>query len=237
MNPTIFRLATKALFARRRVLLLGAAPALLIVLAVVVRAFGSSGGQSGVVSNLGFRLLLPLVALVAANSVIGPEIEDGSVVYLLATPISRYAVGTSKFVAALGATWLLGALPLLVAGLIIDPSRPGRALAWFIAGLVSGTTYTAVFLALGAWLRHAVVVGLAFVVVWEGLLGRLLPGVRWVNIGAWGQQVASAVSSLVSSPGLTLVYAVLAAALVVVAAVWFTGDRLRSFSLRGDVGA
>ena len=31
-----------------------------------------------------------------------------------------------------------------------------------------------------------------------------------------------------------LAYAVVAAALVTVGAVWFTGDRLRSFTLRGD---
>ena len=66
-------------------------------------------------------------------------------------------------------------------------------------------------MALAALTRHAVVVGLLFVLLWEGLLGGLLSGIRWVAIGAWGQEVASAASDAIDDPGTGLAYAVLAA--------------------------
>ena len=78
------------------------------------------------------------------------------------------------------------------------------------------------------------VAGLLFVLLWEGLMGGLLSGIRWLSIGAWGKELASAVSDAVSAPGTGLTYALAAAAILVALGVWFTGDRLRSFSMRGE---
>ena len=66
------------------------------------------------------------------------------------------------------------------------------------------------------------------------LLGTLFAGVRWLAIGAWGREVAGSISPLVPAPGTGVAYAVAAAAVVSLGALWFTGDRLRSFTLRGD---
>jgi ABC-2 type transport system permease protein len=106
--------------------------------------------------------------------------------------------------------------------------------AWALGGAVAGTTYTALFLALAALTRHAVVIGLLFVLLWEGLLGGLLSGIRWLAIGAWGQEIAASVSDAVTAPGTGLLYAVLAATILTLGSIWFAGDRLRSFTLRGD---
>jgi ABC-2 type transport system permease protein len=234
MNPTIVRLSAQALLGRRRGVVLALIPALLLVLAVVVRALTQAGVGYDIVSNVGFTLAVPLVALLASSAVLGPEIDDGSIVYLIAKPVPRYVVALSKFVVAWTATIALGAVPLFLAGLVLDASDPGRALAYGLAAVVSGTTYSALFLGLAALTRHAVVAGLLFVLLWEGLLGGLLSGIRWLSIGAWGTEVGSAVSNAVEAPGTGLAYALVAAGVVSVATVWFAGDRLRSFTLRGD---
>jgi ABC-2 type transport system permease protein len=234
LNSTITRLSSQALLGRRRGVVLVLIPALVVVLAVVVRALTSEGVGYDIVGHLGFTLALPLVALLAASAVLGPEVDDGSIVYLIAKPVSRHTVARSKYVVAWLATVVLGALPLLVAGVVLDSSDPTRAVAWMLAGLVAGTTYTSLFLGLAALTRHAVVAGLLFVLLWEGLLGGLLTGIRWLSIGAWGTEVGSAVSDAIDAPGTGLTYALVAAALVSVAGVWFAGDRLRSFTLRGD---
>ncbi len=150
--------------------------------------------------NLGFSLALPLVALLAATAVLGPEVDDGSIVYLLSKPVSRHVVAVSKYVVAWGATLVLGALPLLVSGLVLDVSDPRQAVAWGVGGALAGTAYTALFLGLAAFTRHAVVIGLLFALLWEGLLGSVLEGIRWVAIGAWGRDVASEISSQVTAP-------------------------------------
>jgi ABC-2 type transport system permease protein len=234
MNPTILRLSSQALLGRRRGVVLVLIPAVLLVLAVVVQALTDDAVGYEAVANLGFTLALPLVALLAATAVLGPEVDDGSIVYLLSKPVSRHVIAASKFVVAWAATMALGALPLLVAGLVLDVSDPRQAVAWGVGGAVAGTAYTALFLGLAAFTRHAVVIGLLFALLWEGVLGSVLEGIRWVAIGAWGREVTAEISSQVSAPGTGLGYAVVAAALVSLVSLWFTGDRLRSFTLRGD---
>ena len=234
MNSTIVRLSAQALFGRRRGIVLMLIPAILVALAIVIRALTDPGVGYEVVGNLGFTLALPLVALLAAAAVLGPEVDDGSIVYLLAKPVSRHVVAVSKYAVAWLATMGLGALPLLVSGLVIDLDDPRQAFGWLVAGALAGTTYAALFLALAALTRHAVVVGLLFVLLWEGLLGNVFNGVRWVAIGSWGREAGAEVSPALPLPGTGLGYAVIAAAVVIAASVWFAGDRLRSFTLRGD---
>ena len=234
VNPTIVRLSGQALLGRRRGLVLALLPAVVVALAIVVRALTPQGTGYEIVGAVGFTLALPLVALLASSAVLGPEIDDGSIVYLIAKPVPRHTIAISKYAVAWLATMVLGALPLFLAGLVLDSSDPRRALAWTLAGVVAGTTYSALFLGLAALTRHAVVAGLLFVLLWEGLLGGLLNGIRWLAIGAWGREVAAAVSDQVAAPGTGLTYAVVAAAVVSLGSVWFAGDRLRSFSLRGD---
>jgi ABC-2 type transport system permease protein len=234
MNTTILRLSAQALLGRRRGVVLVLIPAVLIALAVVVRALTDDAVGYEAVVSLGFTLALPLVALLAATAVLGPEVDDGSIVYLLSKPVSRHVIAASKYAVAWAATMVLGALPLLVAGLVLDGSEPDQAVAWGVGGAVAGTAYTALFLGLAAFTRHAVVIGLLFALLWEGVLGNVLDGIRWVAIGAWGREVATAISSQVPAQDIGLGYAVVAVALVSLGSLWFTGDRLRSFTLRGD---
>jgi ABC-2 type transport system permease protein len=235
MNRTLLRLSTQALFGRRRGVVLLLIAGALLALALFLRLLTDDDDGIEAVVGLGFTLALPLVALLASTAVLGPEIDDGSVVYLLAKPVNRHVIAGSKFAAAWGATMLLGALPVALAALVFDPSQLGRALALGLGAAVSGTVYTALFLGLAAFTRHAVVVGLLFVLVWEGVLGSIFAGVRWLSVGAWGRAVAGEISSSVDEAvDLSAGYAVVAAAVVTLLCIWFTGDRLRSFTLRGD---
>ncbi len=234
MNSTIARLSAQALFGRRRGVVLVLIPGLLVALAIIVRALTEQGVGYEAMVNLGFTLALPIVALLASAAVLGPEVDDGSIVYLLAKPVSRHTVAFSKYVVAWAATMALGAFPLMVTGLIIDTSDPRQAVGWLVAGIVAGTTYTALFLGLAALTRHAVVAGLLFVLLWEGVLGNLFTGIRWVAIGAWGHGAGAAVSDALADSDTGLTYALIAAAIVSIGSVWFAGDRLRSFTLRGD---
>jgi ABC-2 type transport system permease protein len=234
MNPTILRLSAQALLGRRRGVVLVLIPAVLLLLAVVVQALTDDAVGYEAVVSLGFTLALPLVALLAATAVLGPEVDDGSIVYLLSKPVSRHVIAASKYAVAWAATMVLGALPLLVAGLVLDASDASQAVAWGVGGAVAGTAYTALFLGLAAFTRHAVVIGLLVSLLWEGVLGSVLEGIRWVAIGAWGREVATEISSQVPAQGIGVGYAVVAAALVSAGSLWFTGDRLRSFTQRGD---
>ena len=231
MNATIVKLAAQALLGRRRFGLLLAFPVLLIALTATIAALTDGDAAWPLLPGLGYPVVLPLVAVLAASSVLGPEVDDGSIVYLLAKPVSRHAVASSKWVVAWTATMLAGALPLFVSALVAGGG--GRALAAGLAAAVAGTTYSALFVAVSAVTRHAVIVSLLFVLVWEGLVGNLLTGVAWLSVAQWGLRVGHEVSGELPDPT-NLPWAVLANVVVTLGAVWFAGDRLRSFSLRGE---
>jgi ABC-2 type transport system permease protein len=234
---TIVRLALQALLGRRRFWLLLLLPVVLIALAVVVRLLtGGDGGYEEVVVGLGLGLVLPLVALLATSSALGPEMDDGSIVYLLAKPVSRHVIAVSKYAVALVATLAFGAAPVPIAGLILDAEHPGASLAWFAGAALASAAYCGLFLAVSTLTRHAVIVGLLFVLVWEGLLGNLMDGIRWLSIGNWARSFADHLSdrAVMHTAGVSLGYAVVATLVLVLGGIWYAGDRLRSFSLRGD---
>ena len=233
MNATITSLALRALLGRRRFWLFVAFPVCLSLIALLVRAMtGDPESAWSTLFNLG-TVLVPLMALIAASSVLGPEMDDGSIVYLLAKPVNRYSVAVSKYVVAAAATLVLGILPLLVIGLIVNPDEPSASLAAAAGAGLSAVTYTAGFMALSATIRGAVIVGLLYALVWEGTLGNVLSGIAWLSVNQWGQRLAYALHRPLGGPDITLWWALLASVVLVVGGVWFAGDRLRSYSLRG----
>lgn len=232
MNGTIIKLALQALLGRRRFWLLIALPLALIGLTALIRALSSDPDAAWpMISFLGYPLVLPLVAILAASSVLGPEVDDGSIVYLLSKPVSRHAIAISKWLVAWAATLVVGSIGVFIAGLVAGGGE--QAVGWWVAALVAGTTYSALFLALSSLTRHAVVVGLIFVLIWEGLAGGFLSGVAWLSVGQWGIRIGQEVSASLDDP-VNLPWALLASLAVTLGGVWFAGDRLRSFALTGD---
>jgi ABC-2 type transport system permease protein len=232
------QLSARAVLGRRRGVLLIILPLVLIALAVVVRLLAGEGAGPAetVVGELGLGVVLPLVALIATSSVLSPEIDDGSIVYLLAKPISRHTVVISKLVVAFGCAVAFAVVPILVAGLVLVPSHPQLAFAYSLGALAAGAAYTALFAWLSTISRHAVVLGLVYVLLWEGLVGGLLAGVRWVSIARWTSAIVEATSggAYTATPSLGVAYAIVATLVVVVGLTLLAGRRLQSFNLTGD---
>jgi ABC-2 type transport system permease protein len=237
MNATVVRLAVRAMFGRRRGVLLFVLPGVLFALAGLVRVLAGeeNAALTSVLYGVGLVFTVPLVSLVAGTGVLAPEIDDGSIVYLLAKPVPRPVIVVSKTVVAIGCVLVFGVLPVALTGLFLNPSSPELGMGYGLGALLAGVTYSALFVMLAAITRHAVVFGLVYVLLWEGLLGSLLSGIRWFSVTQWGTAVAQAVSQdLNLNVHLAVPYAVVAAAVVTLAAVWFAGNRLRSFRLTGE---
>jgi ABC-2 type transport system permease protein len=235
-NPTIVRLTVRNGFGGRRAAILVALPLVLVGLAATFRALlgVDPDATEGVIVGLGLLVVLPLVALIAGTSVLAAEIDDGSIVYLLAKPISRHVIVLSKYVVAVTATSAFTVLPIALATAIMTGELTPTA-GYVVGAFVGGLAYCAVFILLSTLTRHAVATGLLYVLVWEGLLGGLLSGIRWLSIGHWSHALAESIAddgTLSESVGPA--YAVIAVAVVTVGALWLAGDRLRSFRLTGD---
>jgi ABC-2 type transport system permease protein len=236
VHPTVAWLALRSLFGRRRGILLVVLPLVLLALATLVRVLvDSSAVADDLLHQLGLVVVVPLVALIATTGVLSSEIDDGSVVYLLAKPLSRSTIVVSKLVVAAGCVLACAAVPLLVSGLVLAPGSPRVGVGFAVGGLVGGFAYCALFALASVLTRHAVVLGLVYVLLWEGLLGGLLDGIRWLSVGWWSAAVTDAVTggpALVEKMGLT--YAVVATLVVVAGATWLAGHRLRGYNYTAD---
>ena len=236
ISPTIVRLGVRSIFGRWRGALLFVLPVILVALSVLVRALVGVDQDSAEATlyGLGLVVIVPLVALLATSGLLAPEIDDGSISYLLAKPISRHTIVASKLVVALACTLVFGAIPMSVSGLVMQTEDPAFGVGFAVASLAGGAADCAIFALLSVMTRHAVVIGLIYLLIWEGLLGGLLDGVRWLSVTRWSAELVDQIAGLELVDDLPLAYAVIAFVAVIGLATWRTGLRLRAFNLTGD---
>ncbi|HEY0950635.1 ABC transporter permease subunit, partial [Nocardioides sp.] len=191
VSRTIVRLGAQSIFGRWRGALLFVLPVVLVGLAILSRALVGQDemGSRHTLYGLGLVVVVPLVALLATSGLLAPEIDDGSISYLLAKPISRHTIVASKLLVAGACVVAFAAVPVLGAGLILRADTPSFALGFALGALLGGLAYCSLFALLSVLTRHAVVIGLIYLLVWEGLLGGLLDGVRWLSVTRWSAAV------------------------------------------------
>ncbi|WP_318208306.1 MULTISPECIES: ABC transporter permease [unclassified Streptomyces] len=236
-NPTVARLTYRALLGRRRALILFLLPGMLLVISAAVRAFNGADDQvaADVLGGFALATMVPLIGVIAGTGAIGPEIDDGSIVYLLSKPVKRPSIIFTKLIVAIAVTMVFSAVPTFIAGFILNGNGQQVAVAYTVAALVASIAYSALFLLLGTISRHAVVIGLVYALVWEALFGSLIEGARTLSVQQWALALAERVTGdglITSEVGLTTAVVLLSA--VTIVATWFAGFKLRTLKLAGE---
>ena len=235
-NPVVAAITVRATLGRRRALLFAIPAVILIALTLVLRASRPTGAPwpDHVLGDFGFSVLLPLTALIIGTGVLGAEIDDGSAIHLLATPVRRSSVVVTKFVVAAAMTMVFAALPELVAGLLA-PNSGKLAFALFIGAIVGSVIYTAVFVMASVLTTRAIAIGLLYVLIWEGLLANLVGGVRILSIAHYSLGIANAIYPDQNfQAGLTLTTSVILGVIVTVGALILATRRLAAFAIKGE---
>jgi ABC-2 type transport system permease protein len=120
--------------------------------------------------------LLPMSCLGYATVGIAGDREEGTLVYVLSTPLPRPLIYAAKYAAALLLTlvWTIGGLWLL--GYAAGPAgRAAVAVAW-PAALLATLAYVSLFQWFGAMFRRATIVALGYALFLEVFLGNM-PGI------------------------------------------------------------
>ncbi len=230
-------LTLRGLLDRKRtwlMLALAAVPVLLVGLA--------AGAGHRVVEADNFNLLivttvLPLIALVFGTAALGSELEEGTVVYLLTKPVRRSRIVVAKVSVAAGLTAALIFASSVATGLAAslggnDLVRAGTAFG--VASALGGVAYVALFLALSAFTTRALAIGLAYVMLWEGVLGGLLEGTRMLSVRQATLALGREWTGLgPSRDGLSYEQGLVILALFIVVAVTLATWRLSRYQLRG----
>jgi ABC-2 type transport system permease protein len=197
MNATIASITFRGMLGRRRAILLCCVPAILLALSIGFAAAGSDDldTTTTVLQKIALGTLLPLLSLIVGTGVIGPEIDDGQIMYILTKPIARPVVSSTKLAVAITLVTVFGAVPTLVAGLILTGTTAQLAVAFTVGMLVGGIAYCAIFVALAVVSRFAVAIGLMYALVWESLVGNFAPGAKALSVQQWAYAVTDALTN------------------------------------------
>jgi ABC-2 type transport system permease protein len=241
---TIVGITTRAILSRRRTLLIlvfVAAPALL---ALFARAMGADSEATpnemalALGDGLILRVILPIVALLFGTAVIGAEIDDGTIVYLLAKPLPRSEIVLAKLLVAEAVTLAL-VVPMTLATMLILLAGEPRADLGLVAGYTIGVAvgaivYVAVFVTMSVVTTRALVLGLAYVLIWEGFLASLFAGTRNLSVREYAVSIGGWVAgtNLADTEPLAPALAAGLAVVVTVVAIWLSISALRSFEVK-----
>jgi ABC-2 type transport system permease protein len=226
----------RGLLGRRRTFLMILLVALPVVIALLVRLADSRMDVDRILDAMLVRTVLPLVALVMGTAALGSELEDGTAVYLMIKPVPRWRIVGAKMLVAAALTAALVVPSAVLTGLLAGGTGPafGTTLGFAVAVAVGGSAYACAFVGLSAFTSRALVIGLAYTMIWEGVLAGLLEGTRFLSIrqatlGIAGGLSGQPVESAALDPGLSVAIV----AVAVVAAFVLGSVRLARFEIRG----
>jgi len=234
---TIASVTLRATMGRKRAFLFAIPPLILIVVTLLIKLVHPSDPSwpSQVLGVFGFSVVLPLTALIIGTSVLGAEVDDGSIVQLLATPVPRSVVIATKYAVATVLTMIFVAIPELLAGLIATGGLTKLATGLFVGALAGSVMYNAIFVMLSVLTTRAVAFGLLYVLIWESLLTNFVSGAKLLSVGHYSLGIANAIahdSNL--NAGLSAGTAIPMGAIVTAIALVIAARGLASFSLKGD---
>jgi len=190
LSLTLFRLSLRQLLSRHRLFWL----TVLALIALIPALIGGISvaanhpiDSSQLFTEIGLPLVLPLIALIVYATLLREEIRNQTIIYLVTKPIARAMIVLSKFAAGLLLIWVLVWLSLLISAAVIgDPASVlGSLLA---AAALIALTYGAFFLAVSLVFKRALLWGLAYLIVWEGILANLAPGISQLSIHHYAAQ-------------------------------------------------
>jgi ABC-2 type transport system permease protein len=225
----------RGLLGRRRTIVLILVAALPILVALLVRLSGGRTNADPILDALVIRMVMPLVAVVIGTAAIGSEIEDGTAVYLMVKPIPRWQIALAKILVAAGLTSILVIPGVILTGLLLGGrgDQVTTIVGYAVACLVGGSAYAAAFVALSVFTSRALLLGLGYILIWEGLLSGILAGTKFLSVRQATLGLAAALG--VDVRGEPLVPWVSAAVLVIVLVGSFVlaSWRLARFEVRG----
>src|SRR5579859_5770984 len=236
LNPVVLRITLRATLGRKRALVFVLVPLVLLLITVALKLVAVSPvWPAEFLGVFGFSVVLPLTALIIGTSVLGAEVDDGSIVQLLATPVPRPVVIASKYVVAAVLTAGFVAAPELLAGLIATGGATKLAIGLFVGALAGSFMYNAIFVMLSVLTTRAIAFGLLYVLVWEGLLVNFVSGAKLLSIGQYSLGVANAIAHNSNlNAGVSAGTAIPMGAIVTAIALVVAARALASFSLKGD---
>jgi ABC-2 type transport system permease protein len=229
----VFRLTLRALLLQKRTIVLGvvaAAPTLMALVYALARSTNSHDHSfySDLVQQLFVPTVASLISLVFGVSAFGDEREDGTILYLVATPQSRLGLVVSKIAAAWAAALILLVPSLVASGLLsIRHGLTVGLIGWPLLGVVlASLAYCAAAVLLSLYTRRPIVIGVLYILLWEGSIATFAASAAKLSISAYGRAFVGHVLPQASRPVSGTAVAAIVLVAVAAVAAWATARAL-----------
>jgi ABC-2 type transport system permease protein len=147
-------------------------------------------------SVFGMALMVPVISLVLASSALGDLVADETLVYLWHRPVPRVVIATAAWLSALTVAVPATAIPLAAGSLLTTGGDLHTALAVGAANGLAAVAYTGIFVLLGLVVRRSLVVGLAYVFIWELFVARVGAGAAKLSINTYPASVLARMTDI-----------------------------------------
>jgi ABC-2 type transport system permease protein len=229
----IYLLTLRALLLQRRTIMLALIAGAPVLTAFVFAIANNDPSNvrdfySGMVQQLFVPTVAALIALVFGVSAFGDEREDGTILYLVATPQPRLELVVAKLGAAWTAALVLLMPSLVLTGLLALGSEASvRLIGWPVLGvLLSSLAYCAAASWLSLMTRRPVVIGIIYIILWEGSIATYAASAAKLSISAYGRAFVAHALPQAAKPVAGTVASAIVLAAVVAVAVWAASRRL-----------
>jgi ABC-2 type transport system permease protein len=187
----LYRIMLRTSVTRGRVLAFLAGGALLDLIAYAIRVSDWNRREVDTFALLdlaAIALYVPVVALVFSTSSLGDLAQDGTLVYVWLRPVGRWKVVLVALAATLSVTLPLTLVPLWLAVFL---SGASNAALWAITASVAlaNLAYCSAFTGFGLRVRHALIFGLGYVVIWEAGIASLGKGPAALSIRHYAESL------------------------------------------------
>ena len=192
----LYRIMLRTSVTRGRLLAFLAGGALLDLIAYSIRVSDFASRENDVFQLLdlaALALYVPVVVLVFSTSSLGDLAQDGTLVYVWLRPVASWKVVLMSLAATLTITLPLTLIPVWLAVLLA-----GASLKVFWAAtaatVLANFAYSALFTGFGLRVRHALIFGLGYVVIWEAGIATIGKGPAAVSIRHYAESLMAHLS-------------------------------------------
>ena len=198
-------------------------------------------GLIGIASTILFALTVPVISIVIGSSALGIERRDQTLSFIILRPISRTALGATKVLAAAAAAIgvnLIGVLALGVAHAIRFGDL-GLIVGLSVGVAITTTMYVSLTVPLGFLTDRAVVLAMAFLLVFENGVVIALPALSTLSPWHYGLTAFAAlvndalpyVFNSIEPVDVSITRSLVAMAITFAVGVFLTAQLLRSRDL------
>ncbi len=234
---TLAGVTFRALLGRRRTILLLLLAGMPVLLGLLVRLNDAEVDNVGpTIDGFVVRVVLPLIALVFGTAALGSELDDGTAVHILTKPIGRGSIVLAKTAVAGTLTAALVVPSTLIGGVLLGGAGSSNldvTLAFTFANLIGSYLYVAIFLTLSVFTSRGLIIGLAYSLIWEGVVAGLLPGSQIFSVREYIGGIAQALAPDAVADSIVGAGGFIYAAIALLAALAFGTLRLSSYEIRG----